>query len=432
MKLPGCVYIFHINRDTTGHNRRSGSVMDSKVGRGAGPARAIRLHDPVETARRASGALRSAPGGSESAHRVMVFPSSGPDDACAQTAYKGSPRPGDRSSSRTSAKSLPGWRSPRPSPAVTENGLYVTFFYEAAALGNSSLRVLPLSSLEVRSSFYSRSRRWRGSARRRMRGVEGWGAPSTRRLSDGSPGDIRAHPPSEPSRDTRGPTRLDRSGRHPVVHGAEWAPSRRVHGLIAQERKEDPGQSARERDHGDALAAPGGEAASPLPQRRGSGIVETAHGDGGLDQQPLHPARACCGDPPPPRRLPRAQLPGDQPQGGLDLVGPAKALDVVDRRHERRRRHRSDARHTLQPPYPLVRLRDRDNPLVRVRQLLLQVSPRQSSKARAADVRRSIASNPWSFTLAFKAVRPVRGRSRRFTARLARRAKRGQSRRETL
>jgi len=57
-----------------------------------------------------------------------------------------------------------------------------------------------------------------------------------------------------------------------------------VHRPITQKRKEDPGEPARERDPGDALAAPGREALGPLPQRRRAGIAEAEHGDGGLDQ----------------------------------------------------------------------------------------------------------------------------------------------------
>ena len=55
------------------------------------------------------------------------------------------------------------------------------------------------------------------------------------------------------------------SGRYRVLHGAGLAPGRVVHSLIAQECKEDSGQPAREGDHGDALAAPSGDAAGPLP-----------------------------------------------------------------------------------------------------------------------------------------------------------------------
>src|SRR6266481_2693916 len=105
-------------------------------------------------------------------------------------------------------------------------------------------------------------------------GSRGMGAPSTRRLCDGSQVNIRAHPSFEPARDIRGPIRVNTSGRHGWIKMASLALSLLIHRAIAQERKEDPGQPAREGDHRDALAAPGGDAAGPLSQRRRPGIVE--------------------------------------------------------------------------------------------------------------------------------------------------------------
>ncbi len=74
------------------------------------------------------------------------------------------------------------------------------------------------------------------------------------------------------------------------MHVAGLTAGLRVHCPIPQKRKEDPSEPARERDHGDALAAPGRDADSPLPQCRCAGIAEAEHGDGGLDQQPPHPS----------------------------------------------------------------------------------------------------------------------------------------------
>ncbi len=110
------------------------------------------------------------------------------------------------------------------------------------------------------------------------------------------------------------------------------------------------------------------------PQRGRAGIVEAEHRDRGLDEEPAHPARARFGDPPPALRLPRAQLARDQPQIGLDLLRPAEAGGVVERGHEGRRRHRPDIGHALQAPHPLVCLRDRGDPLIRVGELLLEVA----------------------------------------------------------
>ena len=70
------------------------------------------------------------------------------------------------------------------------------------------------------------------------------------------------------------------------------ASARLVYGAIAQEREQDPGEPAREHDHRDTLAAPGADATRPLAQRRGPGIAKPEHRDGGLDEQPAHPARA--------------------------------------------------------------------------------------------------------------------------------------------
>jgi hypothetical protein len=53
------------------------------------------------------------------------------------------------------------------------------------------------------------------------------------------------------------------------------ASTRLVDGAIAQEREEDPGEPPGERDHGDTLAAPGGDATSTLSGSR-SRSIETA------------------------------------------------------------------------------------------------------------------------------------------------------------
>jgi hypothetical protein len=61
---------------------------------------------------------------------------------------------------------------------------------------------------------------------------------------------------------------------------AGGASARLVHGAIAQEREENPGEPAGLRDHRDALAAPRGNEAGPYPQRRHPGTrsrsIETA------------------------------------------------------------------------------------------------------------------------------------------------------------
>jgi hypothetical protein len=102
---------------------------------------------------------------------------------------------------------------------------------------------------------------------------------------------MRAHPPVEPARDRTAHTIRNPFGRHGLGHRGERTRARRVHGPIAQEREEDAGQPTRERDHGDARAAPGGDAAGPLPQRGRAGMVEAEHRDRGLDEASTSCAR---------------------------------------------------------------------------------------------------------------------------------------------
>jgi hypothetical protein len=79
------------------------------------------------------------------------------------------------------------------------------------------------------------------------------------------------------------------------------------------------------------------------------------------------------GDPPSVLALARAPLARHQPQIGLDLMGPREAPGVVERCHERGRRDRPHGGHGLQPLDALVRAPHRRDPLVRVRQLFVDL-----------------------------------------------------------
>src|SRR5215472_10743541 len=158
-----------------------------------------------------------------------------------------------------------------------------------------------------------------------MRGSREMGAPSMRRLSDSGPSNIARSPIPSNLREIVQWSTGHRLSRHGLRDVAGVPSARLVYGAIAQEGEEDPGEPARERDHGDPLAAAGGNAAGPLAQGRRPGIAQPEHRDSGLDEQPPHPGRTRFGDPPPALGLPRAQLAGDEPQVGLDLVGAVEA-----------------------------------------------------------------------------------------------------------
>src|SRR5262249_55438941 len=83
--------------------------------------------------------------------------------------------------------------------------------------------------------------------------------------------------PLEPARDRTWDSTGKRLGRHDMRDVAGLVLTRLVHGAIAQECEEDPGEPARERDHGDTLAAPGGDATRPLAQCRRPGIAKPEH-----------------------------------------------------------------------------------------------------------------------------------------------------------
>jgi hypothetical protein len=121
------------------------------------------------------------------------------------------------------------------------------------------------------------------------------GAPSMRRPWNGGQGDIRAHPPVEPARGQcthrvsvdRSDCRAagERGGGH-RLGGPAWLEDR----AIAEERIEDPGQAASERDDGDLLAAAGSDAERPGAERLGLGRPAAEDGDGGLNQEPARAA----------------------------------------------------------------------------------------------------------------------------------------------
>src|SRR2546427_470613 len=92
--------------------------------------------------------------------------------------------------------------------------------------------------------------------------------------------------------------------------GAVWL----EHAAVAQEGIEDARQAPGERDDGDVLAAAGGDAQSPGPQRLGLGRAAAENGDGGLDEQPARAAGAGFGDGPAALTLPELNSRGTRPR----------------------------------------------------------------------------------------------------------------------
>src|SRR5499427_1995920 len=132
-------------------------------------------------------------------------------------------------------------------------------------------------SLEVPLSFYSRSDE--GEPQLAGAGGEsrGGGAIYAAALGQRPKQHCALTHPLEPARDRPGDSTGHRLSRHGLRDGAGVASARLIYGAIAQECEEDPGEPARERDHGDTLAAPGGEATRPLAQCRRPGIAKPEH-----------------------------------------------------------------------------------------------------------------------------------------------------------
>src|SRR5262245_22015525 len=141
-----------------------------------------------------------------------------------------------------------------------------------------------------------------------MRGVEGQG----RHLRNGSATAARQHvalthpsnlrkPVGDVTRQTSMACDALRGGPRSHWHGrlvAALAHPGLVHGLLAQQRKEDPDKPARQRYHRDLLAPPGGYPPRPHPQVRRAWIAHAPYRHRGLDQQPAHSPRPRFGDPP--------------------------------------------------------------------------------------------------------------------------------------
>ena len=111
-----------------------------------------------------------------------------------------------------------------------------------------------------------------------------------------------------------------------------------------------------------------------VAERRGAGVPHAQDRHRGLHQQPAHAPMAGLGDPPSALALARAPLAGHQAQVGLDLMGAREAPGVVERGHERGGRDRPDAGDGPQPLHACVRTRDGRDPLVRVRELLIDLA----------------------------------------------------------
>ena len=158
-----------------------------------------------------------------------------------------------------------------------------------------------------------------------MRGVEGWGRHLCGSSATAAQATFALTHPANPGEIALIIASAARSGRDGLRHDVGRAAARLVDCSIAQEREEDSGEPACKGHDGNPLAPSHRDPCGPVPQVRRARIVEAEHRDGGLDQQPPHPARARFGDPSAALHLPRAQLARDQPEVGLDLVRPAEA-----------------------------------------------------------------------------------------------------------
>ncbi len=114
--------------------------------------------------------------------------------------------------------------------------------------------------------------------------------------------------------------------------------------LIAPDRKQDATQAPRQGDHRNASPAPRGEPLDPRAQRRHCrGLRQQAHAACTADcAARAGPAFVMC---PRWRRSAELSSRGTKPDRGTDLAGVREALDVIDKRAERQRDHRPDARH---------------------------------------------------------------------------------------
>ena len=182
---------------------------------------------------------------------------------------------------------------------------------------------------EVQSSFYSRSSGASG-ARRRMRGVEGWG----RHLRNGAhPAATSTYALTHPSNLCE--TRMRLIAPRTVPDCSEWesaispcGPSNRngrrlgrvAHGPrsrcrpVTPYRVEEARQAAGQRDHGDIVAAARGDAGGPTPPGARPGIAHAPDRPSCLDEPPAHAAIPGFGDPAASFALPRAELRGTRPR----------------------------------------------------------------------------------------------------------------------
>ena len=211
-------------------------------------------------------------------------------------------------------------------------------------------------SREVPSALYSRSSRARGT-RRRMRGFEGWGrhlrsGPATAAKPTFAlthPSNLRETIEAHPHHHHSGPVTVTVSHSQSssrlrgvisrVKRGDRGGKGRgrgagRIHRSIPEERIENAGQAAGERDDGDVLASARGDAQGPGPEGLGRGgrrrRIETRR----LDEQPANTRVARLGDGAAALRVARAVLAGHEAEVGFEL------MRVGKRRHRRWRRGR--------------------------------------------------------------------------------------------
>ena len=116
---------------------------------------------------------------------------------------------------------------------------------------------------------------------------------------------------------------------------------------VAQEGIEDAGEAPGEGDDGDVLAAAGGEAQGPGPERLGVGRATAEDGDGGLDEEPARAAGADIGDGAAALRVTGAGLARDQAEVSLDLMRVAEALGIIQGGDEGGGGDRADGRPSL-------------------------------------------------------------------------------------
>src|SRR5712691_3079753 len=212
-----------------------------------------------------------------------------------------------------------------------------------------------------------------------MRGFEGWG----RHLSSGPAAAAKATfaltPPSNlrettrlttssPSSQSPRPLRVQRGDGDRQGRGAAGC----IHRPIPEERIENAGQAAGQRDDGDVLAATCSDAQGPGPERLSRGGPAAEDREGGLNEQPAHARVPGLSDGAAALRLARAVLAGHEAEIGFELMRMVEAPDVVDGGEEGGGGDGADAGDRAQPWHAGILDREVLDRRVRVRELLVE------------------------------------------------------------